>query len=100
MTEAEFPGPYVTITFSSSTGHVDKYRLIVTPQGGGANIIKTIQPTPDGSTQSVQIDNLMSGATYTVTIFAIILDADNQEIGSGAYGGAYDGSFKVKAASK
>ena len=87
-----YPGPDVTLVFTTSQGRVQNYTVTLTTSG----ISHTVQAVQSGD-QTVMFANLTEGNTYQVTVVATISRADNsQNINSSVY----SGTFRVKANSK
>ena len=87
-----YPGPDVTLVFTTSQGRVQTYTVTLTTSG----VSQTVQAVQSGD-QNVMFANLIKGNTYQVTIIATITRADNsQKINSNVY----SGTFRVKPNSK
>ena len=87
-----YPGPDVTLVFTTSQGRVQTYTATLTTSG----VSHTVQAVQSGD-QTVMFANLTEGNTYQVTIVATITRTDNsQKINSNVY----SGTFRVKPNSK
>ena len=87
-----YPGPDVTLVFTTSQGRVQTYTATLTTSG----VSHTVQAVQSGD-QTVMFANLTEGKTYQVTIVATITRTDNsQNINSSVY----SATFRVKPSSK
>ena len=92
LKDSVYPGPDVTLMFTTSRGRVQTYTVTLTTSGVSHTV-----PAAESVDQTVTFANLTEGNTYEVTIVATITRADNsQNISSSVY----SGTFRVKANSK